>query len=154
MARPNPILISNLLDGGQLLPTDLIPIQRGTTFYKTTIGGDPVTLFASEAITAGQALAIKADGTVVPAISNNIATSSFIGFAREDAAIGDPIILYSTYATVTQTLTLGTYYFVSQTVAGEITSVIPPSGNYLIPVGVAVATNIIQTIRQYPTIIS
>ena len=149
------INISDLPAGGEIRQTDLIPTLRlDGLVYKTTIPTGTVVLFAGEDLTAGDALSMAVDGTIVKAKADAFQTSNVLGFAQYDVLDGAEVTFASAYATTSQTLIVSSLYYLSDITAGTIVNVAPTtSGHYIVPLGIAVTTNTIQININTPQLI-
>lgn len=150
----NIVAIADLPDGDALLTSDWIPIQRGATVMKATLDSSGFILLAAQDLTTGQALTINGSGEVILARANSAPTSNCIGFADKNIFTGEVVTFSKTYATTIPPLTIGAYYYLSSSSAGLITTTPPTSGNYLVPVGVAIGLNTLLINIQAPVLIT
>lgn len=97
---------------------------------------------AGAAVTAGEVVYASADGSVQEAQANADATSRVAGIALNSAALGEDAI-YQSAGVVTglSGLTFNTFYYLSATTPGLLTST-PPSttGQYVVLVGLALTS--------------
>lgn len=128
------------------------------TFTATGGGGGSVSIVA----TAGGALAVgdavyisTADGKTYKSLANAAATSDVLGFC-DSVAVLDDIIGIGPVGPITNvgwSLTPGTRYYLSPTIAGAITSTAPTAGGqYIVPLGTSsdvtiLAVNILTKIK-------
>ena len=103
-------------------------------------GTSSVTAAFTSAATAGDAVYADGDGSVDLAIATSYDSSLVVGFAAETVSMGAS----GTYIPIGVvdlsglTLTPGTQYFLSPSVAGGITATAPSvAGQYIVPLGVA-----------------
>ncbi len=140
------INITDLPAGGEIRSTDLFPAVRlDGLVYKVSIATGLVVLFAGENLLQGDAVTILSNGTVVKAKADSILTANVLGFVANDVVLGDEVSFYDVYVTTPQTLTVGAQYYLSDITSGVLVNNAPvTSGNYVVPVGTAVTTNILK----------
>jgi hypothetical protein len=122
---------------------------ESVTFTATGGGGASVLILgtAGEALAVGDAVYISTgDGKTYKSLADAAATSDVLGFCDRIAVLDDPIGI-APVGPVTNpgwSLTPGTRYYLSPTVAGAITSTAPSTlGQYIIPLCVASDVTII-----------
>jgi hypothetical protein len=122
-----------------LTPTDTTMVIAASSLplgYNITVG---------EAVSLGDVLYIGADGKAYKAQAVD-PMSQAVGLSDRDAVL-DASIIIMPIGDVTKTgwgLVAGTLYFLSQTVAGGLTSTAPATtGQYVVPVGVAVSATVL-----------
>ena len=138
----------------QVNPPKMFPPD---TVYPTNASGD--------ALVAGTAVASNGTSNeVVPALATTFLGASAFGVLALDAAIGQANNPTRTSGAVTlaadqweavtadgEALHAGTWYYVSDVVAGKITNVAPTTpGHYLAPLGIAQSATTLLVMRSIP----
>lgn len=138
-------------------------LQTGDTIDVTT---DSNQVFTAQnatggALTIGQAVYISAANTVEAALADNVTTSGVVGLVA-DASIADGangyILTDGTLESTdwtdvigATTLTAGSVYFLSDTVAGELTTTVPTApGSFVTRVGTAINTTTLEVTISRP----
>ncbi len=138
--------IAQLPSGGLLRPGDMLAVSRANSGIITPTGIEATTLKvlntlnapvlkAANTLARGDAVYINSEGKYALARADTLETCRVVGFAYADYAIDENVYLDTEVAYVDSTLTLGTPYYLSNTVIGGIVST-PPTGAYLVQVGV------------------
>jgi hypothetical protein len=132
-------------DAGKIVGLD--PAGRlDSSLMPVGIGADTYTGNAFEALTAGAFVYIKADGTVANASAASGGVAA-VGFVLAASASGASAVVYFEGRNTAKTgLTVGTTYFLSDTVAGGVMTT-PPSGTgklYQV-VGTAISSTSLNT---------
>ena len=131
---------------------------ESVTFTATGGGGGSVLVLgtAGEVLAVGDAVYIStSDGKTYKSLADASATSEVLGFCDRAAVLDDPIGIAPIGPVTTPgwSLTPGTRYYLSPTVAGAITSTAPTTGgHYIVPLGTSsdvtiLAVNILTKIK-------
>lgn len=132
--------INDYTDGGALLPTDWILIYRDSmnASYKVRQIGEAPVLLCGTTLTVGQVVYLGADGMVYPALAGD--GHPLLGICAKDATIGQVFVYAPVYCNYYSDLSVGSVYYLSDVVPGEITS-----GVTSVPIGLAVTTEILKS---------
>ena len=116
----------------------------------------PGTGIATVAISAGEVVYAPSAGNLDLAIASGLSTSQVVGLAKENASIGDMVVIQTTgvIENTSWALTTNTIYYLDPSTAGGITDTAPTTtGQTVVPIGIAVSATELKLLIPPPILL-